>query len=126
MIRFPTKGMVILLVVLSAVGCVRPGGKKPAPANIAAATRQAWSAHSARVADGFRQLAESPPKTVTEAAEISVRIDEASRKQFRQDMAEIMQPSLPIIKDNKGEPTDDLDPLAARRVFGEIAKGLKK
>ena len=123
---FSVKGMVILLAVWTATGCVRPGGRKPLPANIQSATRQAWVDHSNRLSKSFADLAANPPKTVTEAAEISVRSDEESRKQFRKDMAGIMQPALPVIKDAKGDDTDDLDPLAAKRLFGEIAKGLKK
>lgn len=106
--------IVTLLIFASAVGCVRPSGR------VAAATRKAWSDHSNRMADAFKQLADSPPKTVTEAAAFTVKADEDSRKQFRREIAEVMQPVIDNGKD------DNLDPAAAKKLFGEMAKGLRK
>lgn len=112
--------IVALLIFASVVGCVRPSGRNPAPQNVAAATRKAWSDHSNRMADAFKQLADSPPKTVTEAAAFTVKADEDSRKQFRREIAEVMQPVIDNGKD------DALDPVAAKKLFGEMAKGLRK
>lgn len=113
---------ILLVNSLFAVGCVRPSGRDPSPTpkNVAAATRKAWSDHSNRMADVFKQLADSPPKTVTEAAAFTVKADEDSRKQFRREIAEVMQPVIDNGKD------DALDPAAAKKLFSEMAKGLRK
>jgi len=52
-------------------------------------------------------------KTVTEASSISVQLDETTRKQFKANMAKIMQPKLG---------NDKLD-ANAPQVFSDIAKG---
>jgi hypothetical protein len=111
----------ILLSIVLASGCVRPSDRVPGPpANVAAATRQAYLAHRQRMADFYEESASHPPKTVSEWAAKSLEVGESSQQKLRADLARFMQPAI-------GEGNDDkLDPVAAKKLFAEMAKGLRR
>ena len=114
--------VVTLLLLASETGCVRPSGRNPSPApqNVASATRKAYYDHRQRMADFYEQSANQPPKTVTAWAEGSLQASEQSQQQLRSDLARFMQPAI-----GEGE-GDELNPVAARKLFSEMAKGLRK
>lgn len=110
----------LILALLLCAGCVQrpnPDGPTPAPKNVAAATKAAMDRYCNGLADFYEELAAHPPKTVMDAGADAVKHDQQLREQFKRDFAEFMEPAIG---------SEDLDPAAAKKLFSDMAKGLRR
>lgn len=114
--------LTIALLMSLSIGCVRIRDDiGEAQVKVSTAVVNIDRNHRRRMADFYNRMANDPPKTVSEWAEASVKVGEASEKIRKEEFAKLLEPLL----SSRGE-SDELDPAKAKRVFSEIAKGLRR
>ena len=122
--------LTIALLLSLSFGCVRirddEGGGR-ASVSVATATARIDRDRRLQRAEFFDRMANDPPKTVSEWAEKSMAFGEAVERKHKEEFAKLLEPLLSSNRrDAAGNDTDELDPAKAKRVFAEIAKGLRR
>jgi hypothetical protein len=88
---------------------------KPITVDVRKASHDAAVAMVHRMADDIGKMWEQKPKTVLEAAAISVELDEKTRDEFKRSVAKFMEPGL----------GNDQIPTTADKLFSDMQAGYR-